>query len=1416
MSLLGLVLVFSMTVGVATTPAQQDDVQSSQQWLFSGEINNQNPFDLHQIEVGVDGDLRIDMRYVPDSGDSLDTYVYLLDENNIIIDFNDDRTEFDDPNAGIRDSLLRVNNVAPGTYNIVATRVFELSGTTTGEYTLDVSLNPKSGQSALLDLYDVSPQALAAAGYPQMEPRPRAEWAVLAYYGADTNLEGDILTDFVEFEVAGGSTEDVRILALIDRHPEEDTSNGDWTDVRLFEAQPDVSNDYDPIVTPTIDSEPLAILGELDTGDGETLAQYLTWAVQTYPANNYVVSFGSHGAGWYGVVQDDSSRKNRLSLPELRTAFETAKQATGIEGFTLLINDACLMASIEYYDMLSDYFAFSLGAAELTISPAMDMTLLTNTLRNAQTTEGSVNINQLGRELVDQYINEGIFVKGAGAAGYFNIALTNLDRFDAVTVAIEDFADLVITNPETYIRTLTRARANTYTYAVLSGDYSYIDLGDFMRQIISFSDDFRLTRAAERVLNALGEPTIYGNAGDYALQRTTYYNIFFPDRERNLTEEYFTETPLIKWSQMLRTYFNYAKFEPWTGGDLLLTFHVPDTPQVKVTRAIPQTASFNTPTAVNIEVVATNISRGSFIVDAVLENNSLIRLSNEPLLQDLIIPGSAEPARDQNVWRSGVDKRTVSWPAAAYRVTDGEVSDFEFLQKSIDGQGTYFMDAEYRANPEGDWQDVKVAFSPDPLVTYDLRLSSIVSAAPGSGTVGVFSAQPGSQIRPYRLFVDAADPTNTSRQPGSIYTVPEGGLVANYDPVPTGEYVLRFEVESFGRGVTQDEIFVPVNNDSINADVRGQNFIERFGLVAGVPVAWSDFEELEGRLTASTYLQRVKRDDENPFQSRVYATFLFYDSDTADLEQFLQQQLVVYRAPLETTFDTTRNLGGRTVREYSYVSNEEVARGFVTYDEARDLGVVFVVGDRLSNQEVVDEAYEFMTNAITFFDGTGAETGADWDLLQLAREFNVPVPGNWQMESAQVGDIDLTVFQPADDEQRFAATAVLDTPSARVAMNTFLAAAVPDRLTTTPRTYNADQRTWESTQYTIDRNGVEMTGRIYATSANDDSYIAWVETTTDEARTDYNAYFEPLVSGITIEELFYEEDYSETLGVTFERPSPSFEDDPWLFRLYDNTTPVMYFSNIAGTKRIEIYPLDNMQGSTPQAVLDAFQTVMGESLTITSDIEAINVSSRPALEFDAQVMQGDIEWNGHYFVSYDASRNLGLVMGIRGTVDIDDAYDHLRDSTRFSDGTFQFVSPIQDREVYDPVFGYEVNVPAFWQPMTLIPDEFAGIDRIWTASQTQEMRIYTIKNGTDDLATAVENMVLGRVKASEYRPIEIDGRAALEFEVAAGSLQGTYFAIYDPDRRRNYMVGAQNFAGGDYLTIYEALRDSFHIVPLDG
>ena len=187
------------------------------------------------------------------------------------------------------------------------------------------------------------------------------EWAILAYFDGDNNLEPYFISYLDDLENAAGN-EEVVIAAQLDRSPgwwewqqaelvwNDDTSHDNWTDTRRFLVEHDTSG------TSFAEYSNYSI-GEANMGDSAVLQSFIEWGIGNLPdANNYALILGDHGLGWPAICMDNTD-DDFLTMPEIVSAVSDAD----VHFDTIFLN-ACLMGGIEvasYLDNISDYLVFS-------------------------------------------------------------------------------------------------------------------------------------------------------------------------------------------------------------------------------------------------------------------------------------------------------------------------------------------------------------------------------------------------------------------------------------------------------------------------------------------------------------------------------------------------------------------------------------------------------------------------------------------------------------------------------------------------------------------------------------------------------------------------------------------------------------------------------------------------------------------------------------------------------------------------------------------------------------------------------------------------------------------------------------------------------------------------------------------------
>ncbi len=1171
-------LIFILTILLSTTviAAQENPTRTEE-----GTISNATPYIIYDLEIEQDGTLII-LDIVPKDAESgLDTLLYLVDSNNNIIAENDDR-----PGAAPGDFSSRIEfpQASAGHYHVVATRYNVLDGTSEGDFilTIETSLPDETNNVQ----YDTSPEALAAAGFPIYDtPHPRSTWTVLAYYGADTNLEGAIINDFKEFERAGGSTDSVRVLVLMDRSPEYSTASGNWFGARLFEVTADTSGvtieagDYDAIELSTV---PLADLGEsVDSGDGSLLAKFLVWGVQNYPADHYVVAMGSHGAAWRGIITDNTANNSIISLPELHEAFSVATQTAGVDKFTLLINDACLMSSVEYHSAVSPFFNYSLASPEIVVDPALDMTLFTESIRSED-----VTLPILGASLVDTYVNRDIQLRPGPDTVFLTYAVTDLNRFPSVESAIEDFADFFLTDPIKYGAILGRARANTYVYSGFLNNDNLVDLGNLMEQVIDLADpleDTELITRAHAVLDALDAAVDYGNGGAVVTRQTyTYHNIYFPAHSRNFNPDYFEEGYLGDWAAMLRAYYNTLTPKQWTLGEITFSFHQPIAPAVNITSVYPVTdVSIYTGIEVQVEIVGRNISGIEAIVDQIQPDGRRIRMVNKDVL---VVRGSGDNIERVNDWDDGVNvptsTTTLTWDVALPVVTDGTNTYFELLNI---GEEVATLDGRYREPGSEQWNTVSLVFDRETGT-----LQRVVNQAESNNAVAVVNIPPGSDFESFRYIVTPDG--RVSVQPGNQYVWHEGGLSWHEQPAPTGEYEVGFVVSAFGGTQGFASVSFSIHNDNADPNYRaGIRTRQGFSLV--YPVEW---EPLAFFPNENWFRTSNSNNTEN---FTLYPGFGVTENDP---HQVIEAVLNAFDMRLITGTEIREiTVDGFPALEFDYRYDRGegtyIGRGFAVFREnSIPQGLVFGA-ETSTNASRLSEIYTILQENITLFDPgpiLQANTG-QWVLLNPN---NSPVPYTIfpVLRSWAPGDglsDDFFFIRPSDDQQNntFFAIGVLPSFSSQQAgveavLSDYVSGTLENYRLLDNRLFSGKYQNWYTGIYTGTRDTTPVIGRVYVTLDSQRSYVLWMEApNTDTGTQTYANVLEPMVDRFEIVPIPLEQlgviPHEVNQGPT--SIAAATDDEPALLMRYDGRTFAVY--NRLPNTNIDISDLSFVQNAGTEA-----------------------------------------------------------------------------------------------------------------------------------------------------------------------------------------------------------------------------------------
>lgn len=570
-------------------------------------------------------------------------------------------------------------------------------------------------------------------------------WTILLYQDADDKiLEQDIYVDLNEAEKAG-SGDGVNVIAQIDRYKAGYTGDGNWTSTRRYFIS------YDAELS-QVRSELIDDLGEVNMADGQTLVDFVTWAVEKYPADKYALILSDHGMGWPGGWSDPTSTSrgpsnlplaqvtgDQLFLMELDEALTQIRSETGIEKFELIGMDACLMSHIEVYTALAPHAYYAVASQETEPSLGWAYTsFLTGLRENPGITGG-----QLGELIVNGYIKDDqrIVDNQARAEMYGGNSLMN-SLFGAssapsaaqvaqqlsqtITLTAVDLGGLpelqqslnnfAYTLQSADQRAVAQARSYAQSFTSIFGSDvpgSYLDLGSLAQIVADRSNNSEVANASQSILDALNKFVVAEKHGAKK-PGATGVSIYFPNSELyqssaagpasyTVAAQRFAQESL--WDDFLAYHYTRRSFEPASNQVAVPqrseTIEAPATGGIEVSplSLTDDTASIGSPVTMSADISGDNIGYIKLLVGYLDQAANSINYIDTDYLE------SGETLQANGVyypdWGEGAFRLEFDWEPIVYGISDGQnvytalLSPVEFGASreeaiySVDGIYTY-------------------------------------------------------------------------------------------------------------------------------------------------------------------------------------------------------------------------------------------------------------------------------------------------------------------------------------------------------------------------------------------------------------------------------------------------------------------------------------------------------------------------------------------------------------------------------------------------------------------------------------------------------------------------------------------------------------------------------------------------------
>ena len=673
-------------------------------------------------------------------------------------------------------------------------------------------------------------------------------WLVMLYQDADDKiLEQDIFVDLNEAERVG-SSQQVQIVAQVDRFSGGFTGAGDWTSTkRFYITQDDDLNQ--------VNSELVQDLGEANMADANTLVDFVTWAVGNYHAEHYVLILSDHGMGWPGGWSDAAPKRSdnsnalasrigdQIYLNELDQALGEMRAQTGIERFDMIGMDACLMGHLEVFTMLAAHAQYAVASQET--EPALGWAY-TGFLSKLQADPG-MDGGTLGQLIVDSYIQDdqrivddrarAEFLKqGSPLSGLFNflggmsadqvaqqmgtnVTLTAVDlsqvanlnsRMNELAYILQNVNQNKVAQARTYAQSFT---------SVFGKDVppSYIDLGNFAALLKQESGDTGVSLAVDEVLSAISQAVVAEKHGSKK-PGATGISIYFPNQQLYKNEAVGART----YAQLAA---NFAQQSLW---DDFLAFHysgrsfklsdaqvvsvepsgatrAPGAGQISISQLTlsANEAAPNNPVLLNADVSGDNIGHVKLFVGYYDANSNSIFVADMDYLESADtreVDGIYYP-----VWPEGGFTLEFDWEPIVFAINDGTNSvPALFTPKSYGAtfeEAVYTVDGYYTYADDGQTAYARLYFTNGILTNvYGFTGEN------GTGAAREIIPTQGDQFTVLETWMDLdqnGEVTETVTQQGSTLTFGEYMFTWESLYAAAGEYIIGFVVEDMEGNATQ-------------------------------------------------------------------------------------------------------------------------------------------------------------------------------------------------------------------------------------------------------------------------------------------------------------------------------------------------------------------------------------------------------------------------------------------------------------------------------------------------------------------------------------------------------------------------------------------------------------------------------------
>ncbi len=312
----------------------------------------------------------------------------------------------------------------------------------------------------------------------------KALWTFMFYMDGDNNLEKPMMRSINLMELYGVPN-DVNVVIQLDRHPNYESANGNWTNIRRYSLRK--AKDLDKHKQIVEFREEIAKfaskrkkkLSEANMGKAENLVDFVSWAKKKYPAKYYALILCSHGGGWMGgIIADETSNMagdgGSFEIPALKRALKKVKGVLK-KKISLLVFNACLMGNFAVDEAIAPYVHYRVASEEVSYGLTRTLPYIFEELHR----DSAKKPKEMAKTFIQQYQKMLNDFQSRGHFNYYQIttwSATRLSRFKHVRLSVEVLALALISKMTEVEEALALAREQVEKYEFKD----YVDLYHLM------------------------------------------------------------------------------------------------------------------------------------------------------------------------------------------------------------------------------------------------------------------------------------------------------------------------------------------------------------------------------------------------------------------------------------------------------------------------------------------------------------------------------------------------------------------------------------------------------------------------------------------------------------------------------------------------------------------------------------------------------------------------------------------------------------------------------------------------------------------------------------------------------------------------------------------------------------------------